>query len=188
MKDDTVQPAVKQSGFEQIMKDIEDNIEKPLISATFGDKWKENALQNYPLEVAVNIALKQGRRAILLERALYLLSLPMKQTATPEPAIKESITIEQIIDEIKPDTNAKVYSYNQVKDALWRLVQPAVKEGDTDAICEKIVKGIGDYVNGLDRRNLGVPLMDEVAVMQMEVIVHQCLSNPDKEIEMPEYD
>ena len=53
---------------------------------------------------------------------------------------------------------------------------------------QKIVEKLGEYVNGLDRRNLGMPMMDEIAVMQMEHIVRQILKNPDAEVEVPIYD
>lgn len=55
-------------------------------------------------------------------------------------------------------------------------------------IANKIVATIGAYVNGLDRRNLGMPMMDEVAVDQMEHMVKQILENPDAEIEIQEYE
>lgn len=57
-----------------------------------------------------------------------------------------------------------------------------------DDIAERIVEYLGRYVNGLDRRDLGMPMMDEVAVMQMKHIVEQILDNPNAEIDMPEYD
>lgn len=50
-----------------------------------------------------------------------------------------------------------------------------------------IVEKIGQYVNGLDKRHLGVPMMDEVAVMQMQFMVEQILDNPSSEVEVPEY-
>ncbi len=56
------------------------------------------------------------------------------------------------------------------------------------AISKLIVENLGNYVNGLDRRNLGVPLMDEVAVMQMKHIVSQIITDPSKKVEMPKYD
>jgi len=56
--------------FKEIITEIESNVEKPFITATFGDNWKEHAIKNYPLEIIVDIAWKNGRKAILLERAL----------------------------------------------------------------------------------------------------------------------
>ncbi len=44
-------------------------------------------------------------------------------TPTVQPAVKEGLTIEQIIDEIKPDIHAPVYSYSQLKGAMDRLIQ-----------------------------------------------------------------
>jgi hypothetical protein len=55
---------------EEIIKQIDKDIEKPLVSAQFGDMWKSHAIDNYNFPEVVNIAWKQGRRAILLERAL----------------------------------------------------------------------------------------------------------------------
>ena len=57
-----------------------------------------------------------------------------------------------------------------------------------EEISKKVVEKLGEYVNGLDRHHLGLPMMDEVAVMQMEFIVNQILDNPSSKIEMPEYD
>jgi len=59
---------------------------------------------------------------------------------------------------------------------------------NNEEISKKVVEKIGEYVNGLDRSHLGLPMMDEVAVMQMEFIVNQILDNPLSEVEMPEYD
>lgn len=53
---------------------------------------------------------------------------------------------------------------------------------------KKIVEKIGEYVNRLDRHHLGLPMEDEIAVMQMENIVEQILENPTANIIMPEYD
>lgn len=58
----------------------------------------------------------------------------------------------------------------------------------TDDIAEKVVEYLGRYVNGLGRRDLGMQMMDEVAVMQMKHIVEQILDNPSGEVEIPEYD
>jgi hypothetical protein len=57
-----------------------------------------------------------------------------------------------------------------------------------DEIAELVVQKLGEYVNGLGRRQLGIPLMDEVAVSQMKYIVSQIITDPSAEIEIPEYD
>lgn len=75
--------------------------------------------------------------------------------------------------------------YKQLNGELLPMM---IAGSDNNSIAEKIVQAIGKYVNGLDRRNLGVPLMDEVAVSQMEYIVQQILDSPNAEIEIPEYD
>ena len=62
------------------------------------------------------------------------------------------------------------------------------EEVTTEDVSKIIVEKLAEYVNGLDISNLGIPMMDEVAVLQMENIVEQILTNPSKEVEMPEYD
>jgi len=58
---------------------------------------------------------------------------------------------------------------------------------NNNQIAKIIVQKIGDYVNSLDKRNLGLPMMDEVAVMQMEVMVENILDNLSSEVEIPAY-
>ena len=67
----------------------------------------------------------------------------------------------------------------------WRVNKQNMSN---EEISKKVVEKLGEYVNGLDRLYLGLPMTDEVAVMQMELIVNQILDNPSSEIEMPEYD
>jgi len=55
---------------EKILKDIEEMIEKPFVTATFGDNWRQHAKENYDLDSVIDIAWKQGRRSVLLERKL----------------------------------------------------------------------------------------------------------------------
>lgn len=55
-------------------------------------------------------------------------------------------------------------------------------------VAKKVVDKIGEYVNGLGYSHLGLPMMDEIAVMQMEDIVMQIIKDPEKEVKMPEYD
>ena len=60
---------------EEILKEVDEKIEKPLIDARFGDKWKVHMMAQYndnmiEVESIITIAWKQGRRAILLEREL----------------------------------------------------------------------------------------------------------------------
>lgn len=57
--------------FDDIITEIDEKIEHPLISPTFGDHWKEYATkQKIPYKNVVSMAWRQGRRAILLERKL----------------------------------------------------------------------------------------------------------------------
>lgn len=78
----------------------------------------------------------------------------------------------------------KKQAYNDVIN----LIDAELNKEKAYPISKLIVEKLGEYINGLDRRNLGVPMMDEVAVMQMEDIVGQIITNPSKEVEMPEYD
>ncbi len=78
----------------------------------------------------------------------------------------------------------KKQAYNDVIN----LIDNELKDENISPIANKIVQKLGEYVNGLDRRHLGIPLMDEIAVMQMEDIVSQIITDPEKEVEMPEYD
>lgn len=57
----------------------------------------------------------------------------------------------------------------------------------TEDIAKLIVEKMGEYVNRLDRRDLGIPMMDEVAVIQMEHMVADILNNPSEKIEVPDY-
>lgn len=61
--------------FEEIIKDIDNRIENPMISAKFGDRWKEHQMRMFEegqinVEMLINIAWKQGRRNLLLEKEL----------------------------------------------------------------------------------------------------------------------
>jgi hypothetical protein len=60
---------------EQILKQIDEDIEKPFVTARFGDQWKDYIKGQVDegecdVDSIINIAWKQGRRAILLERAI----------------------------------------------------------------------------------------------------------------------
>ena len=55
---------------DEILKQINDTIHKPFVTAQFGDHWKEHAKKNMDIDTVINIAWQQGRKAILLERAL----------------------------------------------------------------------------------------------------------------------
>ncbi len=57
-----------------ILKRIDENVEKPFVTSTFGDNWKEHAKDNYDQGTVLDIAWKQGRRAILLEKELKRLT------------------------------------------------------------------------------------------------------------------
>lgn len=55
---------------EEILKEIDDKIEAPFVTAKFGDHWKAHAKETYDNDTIISIAWKQGRRAILLEQKL----------------------------------------------------------------------------------------------------------------------
>jgi len=66
----------KMKTLKEILEEIDNKIEVPLVSARFGDGWKEHMIKEYKtrpeidVEYIVYIAWKQGRKAILLEREL----------------------------------------------------------------------------------------------------------------------
>ena len=53
-----------------IIERINEDVEKPMVTAQFGDMWKSHAIEHYNLPDIVNIAWRQGRRALLLEKEL----------------------------------------------------------------------------------------------------------------------
>ena len=55
---------------EEILKRVEELIETPFVTAQFGDNWKQHAKIHYNKNDVIEIAWKQGRKAILLERAI----------------------------------------------------------------------------------------------------------------------
>lgn len=64
----------------QVIQDINERAAKPLITAKFGDNWKEHQKKmildgQIKIEDIVEIAWIQGRRALLLERAVRSLVL-----------------------------------------------------------------------------------------------------------------
>ena len=61
--------------FEAIIADVEASIEKPLVTARFGDNWKEHTKRmieegQYNVDMLLDLAWKQGRRGILMERVI----------------------------------------------------------------------------------------------------------------------
>jgi|JI10StandDraft_1071094.scaffolds.fasta_scaffold2444606_1 hypothetical protein len=58
---------------ELITNEVESKIEVPFVTPNFGDNWKKYA-EDLPKETLINIAWKQGRKAILLERLLRKLN------------------------------------------------------------------------------------------------------------------
>ena len=54
----------------KIISKIEQDIDKPMVTAKFGDNWREHAMKMYDIDNVFEIAWRQGRKAILLEREL----------------------------------------------------------------------------------------------------------------------
>lgn len=55
---------------EEILNQIDELLKTEFVTARFGSRWKQHAKENYDLDTVINIAYKQGRKAILLERAI----------------------------------------------------------------------------------------------------------------------
>ena len=54
----------------EIFKRIDELEKTDFVTARFGNGWKKNAKDNFDFDAVIDIAHKQGRRAILLERAI----------------------------------------------------------------------------------------------------------------------
>ena len=61
---------MKDTEIKEIINQINESIEKPFVTPQFGDNWKEYAKKHQDIDTVINIAWRQGRKAILLERAL----------------------------------------------------------------------------------------------------------------------
>lgn len=62
---------------DNLLKVINDDIEKPFITARFGDNWKEHQKRmldegQINIDMILDIAWKQGRKNILLEKYLRM--------------------------------------------------------------------------------------------------------------------
>lgn len=58
-----------------ILEKIDKNVLKPFVTAQFGDHWKEHTKKQFligemDIDDIINIAWKQGRKTILLEKTL----------------------------------------------------------------------------------------------------------------------
>lgn len=60
--------------FHSIVERVDRNWEKPFVTATFGDNWKEHASKHYDKDALIDIAFKQGRKVALLEREIERLT------------------------------------------------------------------------------------------------------------------
>ena len=64
---------------EQIIEQINERIERPFVTAKFGDNWKEHQKRmvdegQINVDMLIEIAWKQGRRALLMEDAIRALA------------------------------------------------------------------------------------------------------------------
>ena len=67
---------MKQS--DEIIAQINERVEKPFVTAKFGDNWKEHqkrmlAEGQINIDMLIDIAWKQGRRALLMEDVIHKL-------------------------------------------------------------------------------------------------------------------
>jgi hypothetical protein len=68
---------IKINSVDEVINQINENIEKPFITAQFGDTWREYIKRQFvsgecDVDSIINIAWKQGRRALKLERAFRI--------------------------------------------------------------------------------------------------------------------
>ena len=60
---------------EQIIEQINEMVDKPFVSAKFGDNWKNHQKRmldegQLDIDIIIEIAWKQGRRALLMEDSI----------------------------------------------------------------------------------------------------------------------
>lgn len=63
---------------EQVIKEINERVEKPMVTAKFGDNWKEHQKKMFlegqiSVDHIIEIGWIQGRRSLLLENELRYL-------------------------------------------------------------------------------------------------------------------
>lgn len=66
---------MKMKQYEEIISQINERVEKPFVTAKFGDNWKEHqkrmlAEGQISIDMILDIAWKQGRRSLLMEEAI----------------------------------------------------------------------------------------------------------------------
>lgn len=62
---------------EEEIKKVDDDCLKPFLTAQFGDRWKDHARKNYTPDIVLDIAFKNGRKVVLLERLLRKIQPPI---------------------------------------------------------------------------------------------------------------
>lgn len=125
---------------EEVLKQIDETINKPFVTATFGDKWMEHAKKHYDMDIVIGIAWRQGRRAILLEKAVREFASQFKPLSVP-------ILQDKIIEVLKC------------------LYQDLEKQSSTS---EQVLETIQSYINSQQSLSVSVPenkKMNEVMVV-----------------------
>lgn len=56
--------------YEEIIKRVDELVQQDFVTAKFGNHWKEHAKENYEVDQIIDIAWVQGRKVVLLEKAL----------------------------------------------------------------------------------------------------------------------
>jgi hypothetical protein len=74
----------KMTQSERIISKVDELVDKPFVTAKFGDNWKEHTKRmldegQMDIDTIINIAWRQGRRNILLEDGLRFLDKIVKK-------------------------------------------------------------------------------------------------------------
>lgn len=143
----------------EIIKKVEENISKPMVTAKFGDNWREHAMKMYDIDNIFDIAWRQGRKSILLERELDKIcnllgvgakTFKMKDTKrTPKETAKvvaKTISdIRRVLDAVPVMTGYSFFDAKLFKTTGFdSLVKKVCGEND---ISEKHIRTVGGWLN-----------------------------------------
>jgi hypothetical protein len=172
--------------------------ETPLYNSLY--KFKEAIRNTFEeersrwLDEAINSPKEDNERDAFVEKHLALIKSKMKDSFIHQHIEAMWGGLEMASVQHFTETGKVNGSFHKRIIALidgvmkWQLnlagASSLAKENDT---AEIIVEKLGEYVNRLGRRDLGLPMMDEVAVGQMQYLVQQILDNPSQDVEIPEY-
>lgn len=137
--------------FKKVLETVDEQIDKPLVSARFGDNWKTcQAVIISDRDSLINIAWRQGRRAILLERVIG--KLLREHSVQPLPA--KELSRERIIEAIKSKNieykgGRFVLSDNWINSIADEILSslPGAKQGNQTSLKERIIKNIKEGYN-----------------------------------------